>query len=824
MGLASALSTALTGLQAAETVIDVAGNNLANSNTVGFKASEAVFATQFLQTRSLGSAPTANAGGSNPTQIGLGTQVAEISPDFTQGTIEVSSNPSDLAIQGDGFFIVQSSGEQLYTRNGIFKLNSNNQLVTVTGNQLLGYGVDNNFKVRTTEVVPLDIPLGATQVAQATQNVFLEGTLIPEGDVAVQAEVIQSAVLGDALIERPATAVAVSTAPLVATTGITATSTATGGGAALTPGDTYAYRFTFVDKAGNETLPSTNTVPASPALATVGGGHDSITLASLPIDPSSGEKYETVRIYRTVAGGAGDFFLVGDADVSSGPTSFVDGLADGSISGGATIPAAPATLTGNYSYYITYAKAGGVDETRPSPLSSPVNVIGSRIHISGLPTPVDSDFTEIHIYRNLSTNSATYFEVGEVAVGEDFTDSKSDSTIAAGKALDLNGPKVVANTLLTNIRIGNGDATNLQYEQLFTEGTLSFTGNKGDRDLATKTFTITSTTTAIELVNFMGESLGIQPTTAGGIDPIPPSANEANSAAPLSPGGSITSDGRFQFVGNNGVANAVNVPLSAFTLKPAAGTAATNPQLDFGSAQSAIGESAVTDFIAFDSLGIQIGVRLTMVMEERTGAGVTYRWFADSAGNDPSTGAGIAVGTGLVTFDGEGNVVDVSNSTVSIDRANVPSVTPLEFNLDFSSLSGLDANESSLAASRQDGSSPGTLSSFIIGEDGIIRGVFSNGITRDLGQILLARFANPNGLEQRGENLFAGGVNSGLAIRGAPGSQGIGSIIAGATELSNTDVGQSLIDLILASTQYRSNTRVINSAQQLLDELLNLRR
>ena len=119
MGLASALSTALTGMTAAETQIDVVGNNLANSQTVGFKASTSVFATQFLQTQGLGSGPSAGRGGTNPRQTGLGVRVAEIAPDFTQGTIEVSSNPSNLAIQGDGFFIVAGSqGESMFTRNG----------------------------------------------------------------------------------------------------------------------------------------------------------------------------------------------------------------------------------------------------------------------------------------------------------------------------------------------------------------------------------------------------------------------------------------------------------------------------------------------------------------------------------------------------------------------------------------------------------------------------------------------------------------------------------------------------------------------------------
>ena len=97
-------------------------------------------------------------------------------------------------------------------------------------------------------------------------------------------------------------------------------------------------------------------------------------------------------------------------------------------------------------------------------------------------------------------------------------------------------------------------------------------------------------------------------------------------------------------------------------------------------------------------------------------------------------------------------------------------------------------------------------------------------MTRDLGQVRLARFANPQGLVQHGENMFTQGLNSGLPIEGNPDSNGIGSILGGAVELSNTDIGKNLIDLVLATTQYRSNARVITAAQQMLDELLNLRR
>ena len=90
--------------------------------------------------------------------------------------------------------------------------------------------------------------------------------------------------------------------------------------------------------------------------------------------------------------------------------------------------------------------------------------------------------------------------------------------------------------------------------------------------------------------------------------------------------------------------------------------------------------------------------------------------------------------------------------------------------------------------------------------------------------MIMARFANAQGLAQVGDSLFQTGVNSGDPIFAEPGEDGIGTLTAGAVELSNTDIGNNLIELILASTQYRGGSRVITAAQELLDELLALRR
>ncbi|MBM3998538.1 MAG: flagellar hook-basal body complex protein [Planctomycetes bacterium] len=819
MGLASALTTALTGLTAAETQIDVVGNNLANSQTVGFKASTTVFSTQFLQTLGLGSAPTTTTGGTNPRQTGLGVQVAEVTPDFTQGTIEISSNPADLAVQGDGFFMVEgTTGETLYTRNGMFKTNSENQLVTVTGNRLLGFGVDDLFTLQTTELTSLTIPLGSTSVAQATQNVYLQGTMTPVGDVADTAEVLESAVLGNAAIPRPDTAAAELTVPSGPSTAATTSSIIEGAGGTHAPSATYRYKFTFADDSGSESVASselTVTVPLGNGLP-----DDSIVLGSLP-DSSA---YALLNIYRTTNGGSNYFLLdtVPTVTGGGGAATYTD---DNSIALSAT-ELNTDLLNGNYNYLVTFYKDGEV-ESRPSPLIGPKSVVNGRIRITDLPTPPvpgpTDDFpayNKVRIYRNTVSDSSSFYLVTELDPGDTFTDHTQDDELTTNAALDMDGPKANPNTLLTNILVRD----ELSFEQIFTAGTLSFAARKGGRGLTAKEMTVTSTTTLQELIDFMEDASGIQKPAADPQNPIPSSLNTIDdSGDELAPGASVLASGKIRFVSNNGVDNAMSIGLSALTLTDD-DEEITNPSLGFGSVQSAVGQSAVADFLVYDSLGTALNVRVTAVLEERTGSATVYRWFADSPNNDPLVGSEIAIGTGLVSFDGEGNFVSATNSTVSIDRRNVPAASPLEIDLDFSQISGLAESSSSLAASRQDGSPPGTLTSFTIGEDGMIRGVFDNGIARTLGQVRLARFTNPSGLEQRGQNMYTTGANSGLPVEGNPGENGLGSLIAGAVELSNTDIGQNLIDLVLATTQYRGNTRVITTAQQLIEELLNLRR
>ncbi len=803
MGLQSALTTALTGMTAAETTIDVVGNNVANANTVGFKESQAIFATQFLQNLSLGSSPTDFRGGTNPRQIGLGTKVASISPDFSQGTIEISSNPLDLAIQGDGFFVVQGSqGEQLYTRNGQFGTNANNEIVTINGQRLLGFGVDGNFQVQRTGLVPLTIPSGTATVAQATQNVFLEGNLLPTGDLADTPAIVQSVVLSDGTVEVPANLdssdIETQNAAVISASTVQADPTP----GTVAPGE-YRYRVAYVDVDGNEMSPSDS---LGPIITTGTAGLDtSILLQTLPV-PSDTVTFPTKNVYRSLDGG--DFQLV--SNLAATDLNYTDSADQASL--GDTLDNSRLDL-GVYSYHVTFYNTSTGLESRPTAVVGPqaVQLAGQRIRIENLPTPSSGEFDSLRIYRNLASDNSQFFRVAELSSSvTSFVDNQPDVDVAvAGNELNFEGPPVNFGLSLVDVVTRTGSV----YSNPFSEGSLTFTPRKGGRQLDAKTLEVTADTTVSDLITFMDQSLGIL--NAPGPDP--------NFPVPGTPGGTLTADSRIQITSNMGVDSAVDIGLSAFSIVDIAGV--EQPiGLAFAETQQAIGESTVADFVVFDTLGIPLSTRVTFTLEQRTSSSTTYRWSADSPDNGPLTGVDIAVGTGTITFDGEGNLVSASESTISIERQNVASASPLEFELDFDGISGLSGERSGVNAVRQDGSAAGTLSSFIVTESGQIVGVFTNGISRDLGQVRMARFTNNDGLQQVGDNLFAGGVNSGLPVEGDPGEQGNGIITSGSIELSNTDIGQNLIDLILASTQYRGGARVITAVQELFDELLALRR
>ena len=190
MGLTTAMYTGLSGLNVNQTRIDTIGHNIANVNTHSFKETRTLFQTQFSRLMSMGNGPSATSGGVNPMQIGLGAVVGANQRNYNPGSIENTGIPSDLAIEGDGFFIVRDAGgRQLYTRDGAFSVDSDNRLVTVDGHAVRGFGVDEQFNIIPNVLEDMTIPLGTLSVARATELVQMDGDLSAEGTIATQGSI-----------------------------------------------------------------------------------------------------------------------------------------------------------------------------------------------------------------------------------------------------------------------------------------------------------------------------------------------------------------------------------------------------------------------------------------------------------------------------------------------------------------------------------------------------------------------------------------------------------------------------------------------------------
>ncbi|MEM8864212.1 MAG: flagellar hook-basal body complex protein, partial [Planctomycetota bacterium] len=739
MGLQSALTTALTGLQAAETTIDVVGNNVANSNTVGFKESNAVFATQFLQTISIGSAPSTNSGGTNPRQIGLGVKVSQITPDFTQGTIEISSNPLDVAIQGDGFLVVQNGTDRVYTRNGQLQLNAENEVVTTTGQRVLGYTVNDDFEVQTSALVPLSIDLGAERVAQATTTAAFTGVLNPAVDVGSTPSISESIVLGDGTIDQPPIAAGQSldgadlleaAAPIGGAAA--ATGTGTGPGAGIV-----RYRVVFLDANSLESAPSTEF-----SVDTTGSA-GTVDLSGL--QTGSGPWIER-RIYRTEPDQS-TFYRVGTI-TNNVDTTFNDTVDDATL---VTNPTLDASLVepGSYSYYVTYYDSANQVETRPTARigSQSLTTPGGRIRLdlSDLDPPTDASFNQLRIYRNVINDSGEFRRIdtdgAPILIGTtSFVDSVPDTTLINRAELDLDGPAAGAGNRLVDLVVRNGDT---YIEDFFEAGTLSFTGEKDGVTLETKTLEVigdpnnpqAGDTTVLDLIEFMRGALGVDTESDVPDTPFPTSGNVE------------IVNGRIRITSNLGEENAVNVPLTALRLQPSGQATTSTLPISFSETQAADGPGTATELTVFDSLGLPLNVRITTVLESTTSNSTVYRWFASSPDNEGlADSVATVVGDGLLEFDSNGDLVAATQDRISIQRNRTASESPLEVRLDFGLIKSLGETDaqgnpvSSLNFASQDGFPPGVLTDFIITDDGLIQGQFSNGTQRTVGQIVMARF------------------------------------------------------------------------------------
>ncbi|MDY7527485.1 MULTISPECIES: flagellar hook protein FlgE [unclassified Cryobacterium] len=252
-------------------------------------------------------------------------------------------------------------------------------------------------------------------------------------------------------------------------------------------------------------------------------------------------------------------------------------------------------------------------------------------------------------------------------------------------------------------------------------------------------------------------------------------------------------------VNQGGALGTITLPLTTIQPPLASATATVTGNLP---SDAADGTTLSREFTAYDKTGAASQVSLNFTYS----AAAPAKWTVTSPNSTSST---------MLTF-ADGSLTSTANSLpVTVNGVTVA--------VDLGTITGA-ANLSSLTAASTDGHAAGSLTSFTLGKDGTLTGLFSNGKQQSIGRIALATFTNPGGLEKAGSSEYRSTTNSGTAVLGAAGSAGMGTLTSGSLEMSNVDLSQEFTNLIVAQRGFQANARIITTSDEVLTELTNLKR
>ncbi len=253
-------------------------------------------------------------------------------------------------------------------------------------------------------------------------------------------------------------------------------------------------------------------------------------------------------------------------------------------------------------------------------------------------------------------------------------------------------------------------------------------------------------------------------------------------------------------------------------------------------AASVPADTVTSSIRVYDSLGGSHDLNLVMTNHQNppagtppAGANSSFDWqvWEGPAGTGTLMGSSASAGNERMYFDTSGKRVTAlpvgTDNKVTVAPPVGTPYAPFTIGLNFNAVSQL-TGASQVNAIDQDGFAPGSLQNFAISQDGIITGIFTNGLTRPIAQIAMAGFSNPEGLERSGNNMFLESDNSGKALIGLPRTGSRGILNTGFLEQSNVDIGSEFTDLIVTQRGFQANTKVVTTVDELLQELINMKR
>lgn len=793
MGLSTALYSGVSGLDASSTELSVIGNDLSNSNTVGYKGGVASFANILSSSLSGGS------------QVGRGVELTGVSTDFAQGTLNSTDNPLDLAITGDGFFVVKTTqGAQYYTRAGQFSLDKNGNVVDPNGDILQGYltlqggGQLGNINVaslssapKETSTVQITAQLNSAQ--DVVNGLFNSDPTTSSGtDFTIDSSNNQ-VVVNNATVTIPSgtyTGAGLASALQTQLDSISQTALVTYNinNSATNP----IYTFTISDNSGNLTLG-----PSDDQLSFTYDGTNYTADLGLTADTSytPAALATAIQSAMNTAAKSDPSEPVADNDITCAFSAVTNEFTFGSTSGKLTnlnwgnssttmIPeqigfnSSSSSLTG--SAVVTSPMA--IDWANPS--TTAANMFGFA-STSGISITSGNNVISLTDANNNAGNpslvtipAGSYQDGAALAAALNTALNAADKNITATYDSTTNKISIVADASAGAVKIdwnGSGTAGATAVDQQFG---FSTSGNPTayESDIAAGGGTVTAT--------YAPTSTGISSTgsstsnfAVAGLDP-----NNASTTSDFS-----TSITVYDSLGNSHLVNVYfkKVAQSTDLLNPV-GTNTTGNRWMYW---------AVTP--STDSVNGNATISAQGMLEFNTAGALVF----DDGGN-----------TEYSSFNFTGGVNQNQSISFNLGQAIAQSGSGLAGTTQFGS-------GNSVSFQNQDGYSAGTLESLAVDQNGTMTGTFTNGQTENVANVALARFISEDNLSQEGGNLYGESSSSGDAIIGTAGTSGRGTISSSSLEASNVDMATEFVQMISAQQAYQGDTKVISAVNALLTAL-----
>ncbi|EDO6856476.1 flagellar hook protein FlgE [Campylobacter coli] len=846
------LWSGVSGLQAHQVAMDVEGNNISNVNTKGFKYSRADFGTMFSQTVKIATAPTDGRGGSNPLQIGLGVSVSSTTRIHSKGSVQTTNKNTDVAINGDGFFMVSDDGglTRYLTRDGDFKLDAYGNFVNNAGFVVQGWNI--NWDDQTIDS------------SRTPQNIFIDpGMHIPAAkstEVAIKANLNSGLNIGT------------SSRNLYALDSVHGWNTKTQ--RAEDENDTGTTQFYTTSK--NAVEVTEKGVDAGSLFNAKGQGLNlrdgqgiwvSYADAKFTTDKAAGTN---VFDPNSTAAQQANVIFWGNKDIAVNLDITLNGVKiqnanirslDEAIAYINTFTAPTDTRDGTGVKAVKKADGSGIEFVND-------NADGTTDNMKNIDLTVNSGNSAGEI-STIAYNAATgaFSPQGNLTTAQNNT-SWITGTAQAGQPQNV---KVVT----AHKYIYSSNPVTIP-PMINPDGGPAFQPNNGNRptDPASANYwdaiqgslkntdaRVFRTTEDLRELLQRDARYGVDYNGSGRIDNANPvfDANDINQAVKVV----VTENGNFAISNANetstiqanaGAGNAqvttnpknMSFNITAYSNKQ--GTVSTNDAFTtiFKSFDGPlvvggqIKESEQLKLSAFsagleiyDSLGSKHTLEVQFVKQSTTQDGGN-EWQMIIRVPEPAeintTGEGptnIIVGT--ARFNNDGSLANYTPKTINFSPNNGAAPNQ-QIKLSFGTSGSNDGLVSSNSASTltgqaTDGYTSGNLKPDAIRVDdkGNILGEFTNGKTFAVAKIAMASVANNSGLEEIGGNLFKVTANSGAIVVGEAGTGGRGEMKTSALEMSNVDLSRSLTELIIIQRGYQANSKTISTSDQMLQTLIQLK-